>query len=220
MLGLHGDINGVKINLAGAVAGNVINRNVERLKPFMFVNGEAKRIRTGKQKNCDALSINDSNDIVGTCDYYKSAYLYSNGEYAAFAVPNATSISVEFITNGGVIGGGATFGSAYVGFSYSGGSYTYYTPTLSNYGQGGDLVGALADGNFVGNYADPAGVTHGYLYNTAEKAYYQLDYPGAVYTDVRGVSSAGSLIGVYQATVNGPYLAFVATCSAKQGCNQ
>ncbi len=46
-----------------------------------------------------------------------------------------------------------------------------------------------------GFYADASGVTHGFVLRRSE--FTSIDYPGAVYTDVRSINPAGDILGNY-----------------------
>lgn len=51
-------------------------------------------------------------------------------------------------------------------------------------------------GDIVGNYADAAGVVHGFLLHG--DVFTTFDYPGAVLTDARGIGDNGEIVGTYR----------------------
>lgn len=51
-------------------------------------------------------------------------------------------------------------------------------------------------GDVVGNYADAAGVVHGFLLRG--NVFTTLDYPGAVLTEARGIDDDGEIVGTYR----------------------
>lgn len=58
--------------------------------------------------------------------------------------------------------------------------------------------GINAGGDIVGGYVDPAGRGHGYLLRNGE--FTTIDYPGSSFTDARGISPDGDIVGTYRLT--------------------
>jgi probable HAF family extracellular repeat protein len=54
-------------------------------------------------------------------------------------------------------------------------------------------------GQVVGQFTDPGGVAHGFVYE--EESFCQLDYPGATATEILGINNLGQMVGMFTTLV-------------------
>jgi hypothetical protein len=70
--------------------------------------------------------------------------------------------------------------------------------------------------DIVGWYTTPDTATHGFLRSRGQ--HITIDFPGAMFTEINGISPRGDIIGDYAATVNGsgPHHGFVLDIDGNQ----
>ncbi len=134
-----------------------------------------------------AYGINDNGQIVG---YYVSGnsehgFLYAGGNFTALDVPGALGTSARSINNSGeIIGWYDTPSCGNYSFLYTQGSFTQLGPCQTY------ATGISASGEITG-YDISGGRLQGFTYNSGNFSLFNI--PGAVTTDVQGVSSDGNV---------------------------
>jgi len=154
-------------------------------------------------------AINDSGAIVGY--YYDSSGIYhgfllKGKKYTTLDVPGAADTFATGINKSGKISLYWYSGSAYESSLYNGKTYT----TINVPGATGSYALDLdAAGDVTYEWLDSSGVIHGALLHA--KKYYKYDYPKAGDTYGGGINDQNQIVGGYEATSSGPWLAFQAS---------
>ena len=164
----------------------------------------------------EAHGINDSGQIVG--EYVAGGafhgFVNNVGSFSAINFPGAVGVTQAFdISDSGQIVGDFFDGTEYHGFLDSGGSFTpiaYPGAVCSNgFSCGTFATGINDNGQIVGYFGDPAGVTHGFLYSNG--TFTIIDDPNVVCppqtatlgcgTFVTGINDSGQTVGRFMVPI-------------------
>jgi uncharacterized membrane protein len=160
------------------------------------------------------LGINNRGDIAGVRDGDDGrghGFVRINGKYKTIDFPGATDSNAANITDNGVVTG-TYFGTDGLqhGFKWQDGKYDSIDVPGAAHIMNGDFefgpgLGTNAlrmndRGAVVGEYADAAGFSHGYVYGRGK--FHTLDAPGASHqlglgTEAIGINNSGAITGVY-----------------------
>jgi probable HAF family extracellular repeat protein len=148
-----------------------------------------------------ALGINDSGVAVG--QYFDSSnlshgFMWQNGTSTEITYPGATQTACEGINNAGEITG------YYIdsknqphGFTYSAGVFSSSELTF--------IGGVNTDGDYVGSYVGPPGVTYAYLAIPISFKPGSIAIKDAASTSTVAVNNAGVLVGQYTNSTGDTY---------------
>jgi uncharacterized membrane protein len=184
------------INAAGDVAG-VYGDDSNSLKhAFVARGGVFTLFDYPGADSTLATGINDSGLIVGYANFGVSAlsFLYDGTTFSTFRDGNRMDTFAYGINNAGWIVGTAGFPSSTRAFERRGSHFQNIKfPGLYYYGY---ATGINSFGQVAG-YTDEG---HGYEYSQGK--FTQIDFPGAILTQARGINDGGLVVGWYG--VNGP----------------
>jgi probable HAF family extracellular repeat protein len=146
-----------------------------------------------------AWGVNDSGQIVGL--YVNAAgehgYLMSGGAFSTLDDPLAAGVTDAYgINNTGQIVGYYHNASGGHGFLFNPNGGTWMT--LDDPSAVGDTaaIGISATGQIVGDYVGSNGKFHGFIYSNGTYAPFDiLELPYVTSTVVRGINSAGLMVG-------------------------
>jgi probable HAF family extracellular repeat protein len=144
--------------------------------------------------------INDKGDMVGT----KSdghGYVYSDGQLSILDVPGASATNMVDINDKGQIAGVYVNNGAH-GFLYDHGTFYSIDPAGSAGGGGPTIVGMNDNGEVIGRFqTTQGGFYHAFLYDNG--AYTNLDFPGALSTEVFSINDKDQILGRYSDNISG-----------------
>jgi uncharacterized membrane protein len=185
------------INKSGEVVGDTITGNAE--VAFIYAKHKFTTLPLPDSSNgAVAYGINDAGTIVGT--YVDSAnnqhgFTYSATSTTSFDVPGAFATAGIAINAKGELTVQAydSDGNAY-SYLLSNGAYLSlnFPQSQATYVHSINDAGLIAMG-----WVDTNGQEHGGVLNTADGIYYNVDYPGSGYTEIRGINSKEAIVGSY-----------------------
>jgi hypothetical protein len=208
------------INPPGAVSsspiainrlGGIVGRAFDGTNSYMFQdNAQGFGAITDLLVNQDVTGINASFDMVGnytSANGQNAVYTQIKGNYHTLLPARCYYTHDPAINDDGVVVGNCVkISNASLVFTWSKGTYTYYTPPSNmTYVQ---ATGINSKGDVAGWFIDSSGYDHGFVLSGG--VFTQLDYPGAMNTQVLGINKAGKLVGSYFDNILAP-AAFVAT---------
>jgi hypothetical protein len=203
------------INAAGEVAGSVIYvNNTAKAVGFTWLNGASSKLIPPRQTQSIPVSINKKGEIlINSGATYYNPFLFKNGKFKQFAVPEASTTTANFITDDGIVGGNFAARGFTSGFVLTGSNYTTYNPPGATYST---VTGIGPSKQVYGTFTDLSGNTHGFV--NVSGTFFQVDVPGSTYTQIIGVSTSGSIFGTYNNS-QGSY-GYIGNCPKKDVCTQ
>jgi len=211
--GKAGTTAGSNLNPNGTVSvvGSYTSSTTGNSVGFLYKGGKYKDIPgpSGSLATYGS-AINDSGAIVG---YYVDSsgavhgFLLKGKKYTTLDVPGATAtygtginksgkISLFWVDSSGVVESSLYNGKTYKTIDVPGAAASY-------------ALDLNAVGDVTYEWVDSSGVIHGALLHA--KKYYKYDYPKAGDTYGGGINDKNQIVGGYEATSSGPWLAFQAS---------
>jgi hypothetical protein len=211
--GIAGTTAGSNLNPNGTVSvvGSYTNSTTGASVGFLYKGGKYTDIPgpSGSLATFGA-SVNDSRAVVG---YYADSsgvyhgFLLKGKTYTTLDVPGATATFATGINKSGKIclywldSSGVAESSVYNGKTYK---------TINVPGAAGSYALDLdTAGDVTYEWLDSSGVIHGALLHA--KKYYKYDYPKAADTYGGGINDKNQIVGGYETSGSGPWLAFQAS---------
>jgi uncharacterized membrane protein len=156
-----------------------------------------------------AFGLNNVGEISGTYIDVAGNYHGFNlvkGIYTGVDVPGAVLTQAQGVNDSGEIVGlyydsGSNAGQ---GFALNGSTFT--TIDMPGATGGTYCVGVNNSGEIVGEYIDSAGDYHGFLWVSG--VFSTIDYPGAAYSALFGITESGVVVGTYRDGVHNIYEGF------------
>ena len=116
------------------------------------------------------------------------------------------------VNSSGVVTGeyklaGVPLGQPGRAFLYDGGECIDITPPAAGSGSSVAVAWAISDAGDTAGYFVDSGAIRGWV-RDRNGAYVTVDYPGSVFTNVRGVNASGDIVGLYRNITNGPTQGF------------
>ena len=203
----------VSINSSNEIAGTLVSGKRDTTAFVLMPNGDFLTLAPPHEMNCSVSGLNDSGTVVGHCN--KKAFIYSNGSFQTLKVSKFTELNPTFITAGGVVGGTTGLERVAYGFIYESGKVKTFLPSdLPEFDGLYEIIGALPDGDILGNYFANYGANqYGFIYDVKTKKSYQLGAPKAQITNYTAVNANGDIIGGSDASHN-----FIAICKIGATC--
>ncbi len=143
-------------------------------------------------------SVNSTPNLIGLPTPY--GFVYQQGAFTNTPIPVPPSSINDF----GTIVGTRGAKSSSKGWVDSGGIYT----DVAVENAAATILSGIDDsGLMVGSWNEPMTdppVSHGFFGFSASGPFYNLDYPGALTSALRGVNNLGAVVGVYTREAGGP----------------
>lgn len=145
-----------------------------------------------------SYGINDLRQIVGEYfvpnDFFPKGFIYLNGKYTPFNIPDATGTTLNGCNNAGYLVGSYSIasGTKYPFIYSSAGELTTIMLTGANWGEARSINqnGVVVGDCMVG------GVHHGFKYENETPTF--IDYPEAAETRTFGINDAGTIVGMFR----------------------
>jgi probable HAF family extracellular repeat protein len=183
------------INKAGDVVGNTVTGTAQYA--FVHAKGKFTILQVPNSSGgAIAFGISDTGVVVGTyadSNNNQHGFIYSAGTYQSFDAPGAAAtVGISINTKGLMTVGAYDADSNYTTYLFSNGAYT-----LLNFPQGqATFAHSINNAGLIAlGWVDRGGQEHGGLLNTVDGIYYIVDYPGASYTEIRGVNEHEAIVG-------------------------
>lgn len=143
-----------------------------------------------------AWGLNDANRVVGSYDVagVEHGFSWNGAAFTDLLVPGSLSTQARDIDNNGRIVGWSVDGARFQhGFQRVGNNYTVFdVPGDLSYGT--RVMGTNDHGWLVGAYGDAIG-RHGFI--NSGSSTWRIDIPGALWTEVRGISDQLVMVGAW-----------------------
>ena len=143
-----------------------------------------------------AWGLNDANRVVGSYDVagVEHGFSWTGAGFTDLLVPGSLSTQARDIDNNGRIVGWSVDGARFQhGFQRVGNTYTVFdVPGDLSYGT--RIMGTNDHGWLAGAYGDAVG-RHGFVNSGAST--WRIDIPGALWTEVRGISDQLVMVGAW-----------------------
>src|SRR5208283_2887675 len=193
------------INDSGDILGTYSSGSDMKISTYILKGGTFTTINyPGTNTNTYGFGIDDADDIVGpecACNFTQSTgFLYSSGVFTLFNYPNVIGTYPTMTVNPSkyIVGAYLDQASVYHGFLLTGGvngvfSTIDYPDSTYTW-----ITGINTASEMAGFYRDQSGNQHGFEYNLPLNAFYSIDIPGAISTEVNGINSVkGNIVGRY-----------------------